>query len=86
MLGTRMPPGPFLKRMADELLRIDPAEVQALADVPGDESNEGGRGLGEQAQTGGPLLPEFTRGSHGLDKHADSVSWAERPDERTPKH
>jgi D-sedoheptulose 7-phosphate isomerase len=33
MLGTRMPPGPFLKRMADELLRIDPAEVQALADV-----------------------------------------------------
>ena len=33
MLGTQMPAGPFLKRMADELLRIDPAEVQALADV-----------------------------------------------------
>jgi D-sedoheptulose 7-phosphate isomerase len=33
MLGTQMPPGPFLKRVADELLRIDPAEVQALADV-----------------------------------------------------
>src|SRR5688500_15863536 len=33
MLGTRMAAGPFLKRMADELLRIDPAEVQALADL-----------------------------------------------------
>jgi len=33
MLGTQMPPGPFLKRMADELLRLDPAEVQALADL-----------------------------------------------------
>ena len=33
MLGTQLPAGPFLKRMADELLRIDPAEVQALADV-----------------------------------------------------
>lgn len=33
MLGTQMPPGPFLKRIAEELLRIDPAQVQALADV-----------------------------------------------------
>ena len=33
MLGTRMAAGPFLKRVADELLRLDPAEVQALADV-----------------------------------------------------
>jgi D-sedoheptulose 7-phosphate isomerase len=33
MLGTQMPPGPFLKRIADELLRIDPAEVQTLADL-----------------------------------------------------
>jgi D-sedoheptulose 7-phosphate isomerase len=33
MLGTRMAAGPFLKRIADELLRLDPAEVQALADV-----------------------------------------------------
>jgi D-sedoheptulose 7-phosphate isomerase len=33
MLGTRMAAGPFLKRIADEVLRLDPAEVQALADV-----------------------------------------------------
>ena len=33
MLGTRMAVGPFLKRIADELLRLDPAEVQALAEV-----------------------------------------------------
>jgi len=33
MLGTRMAAGPFLKRIADELQRLDPAEVQALADV-----------------------------------------------------
>ncbi|HEY2786234.1 MAG TPA: SIS domain-containing protein [Fimbriiglobus sp.] len=33
MLGTQMTAGPFLKRMAEELLRIDPAEVQALADT-----------------------------------------------------
>jgi D-sedoheptulose 7-phosphate isomerase len=33
MLGTRMAAGPFLKRVADELLRLDPAEVQALADA-----------------------------------------------------
>lgn len=33
MLGTQMPPGPFLKRIADELLRLDPAEVQTLADL-----------------------------------------------------
>jgi D-sedoheptulose 7-phosphate isomerase len=33
MLGTQMPAGPFLKRVADELLRIDPAEVKALADL-----------------------------------------------------
>ena len=32
MLGTKLAAGPFLKRVADELLRIDPAEVQALAD------------------------------------------------------
>ena len=33
MLGTQLKAGPFLKRVADELLRIDPAEVQALADM-----------------------------------------------------
>ena len=33
MLGATMPPGAFLKRIADELLRLDPAQVQALADV-----------------------------------------------------
>ena len=33
MLGTQLKAGPFLKRVADELLRIDPAEVQALADA-----------------------------------------------------
>jgi D-sedoheptulose 7-phosphate isomerase len=33
MLGTQLAAGPFLKRIADELLRLDPAEVQALADV-----------------------------------------------------
>src|SRR5947209_26473 len=33
MLGTRMAAGPFLKRVADEVLRIDPAEVKALADA-----------------------------------------------------
>jgi D-sedoheptulose 7-phosphate isomerase len=33
MLGSRMAAGPFLKRIADELLRLDPAEVQTLADV-----------------------------------------------------
>jgi D-sedoheptulose 7-phosphate isomerase len=33
MLGTQMAAGPFLKRVADELLRIDPAEVKALADL-----------------------------------------------------
>jgi D-sedoheptulose 7-phosphate isomerase len=33
MLGTKMPSGPFLQRVADELLRIDPAEVKKLADL-----------------------------------------------------
>jgi D-sedoheptulose 7-phosphate isomerase len=33
MLGTQLKAGPFLKRVADELLRLDPAEVQALADA-----------------------------------------------------
>ncbi len=33
MLGTQLKAGPFLKRVADQLLRIDPGEVQALADV-----------------------------------------------------
>jgi D-sedoheptulose 7-phosphate isomerase len=33
MLGATMPAGPFLKRIADELLRLDPAEVTALSDL-----------------------------------------------------
>lgn len=33
MLGTQMPVEPFLRRIADELARIDPREVQTLADV-----------------------------------------------------
>lgn len=33
MLGATMPPGAFLKRIADELLRLNSAQVQALADV-----------------------------------------------------
>lgn len=33
MLGAQMPAGPFLKRIADELLKIDPAEVHQLADL-----------------------------------------------------
>lgn len=33
MLGATMAAGPFLKRMADELLRLDPAEVTKLADL-----------------------------------------------------
>jgi D-sedoheptulose 7-phosphate isomerase len=33
MLGTQLKVGPFLERVADELGRIDPAQVQALADV-----------------------------------------------------
>ena len=33
MLGATIPPGAFLKRIADELLRLDPAQVQSLADV-----------------------------------------------------
>jgi D-sedoheptulose 7-phosphate isomerase len=33
MLGATMPAGPFLKRMADELLRIDTVEVTKLADL-----------------------------------------------------
>ncbi|QEL21027.1 SIS domain-containing protein [Limnoglobus roseus] len=33
MLGATMPAGPFLKRIADELLRLEPAEVTKLADL-----------------------------------------------------
>ena len=33
MLGTQMAAGPFLQRIAQELLRLDPAEVQTLADM-----------------------------------------------------
>jgi D-sedoheptulose 7-phosphate isomerase len=33
MLGTTLNAGAFLKRVADELLRLDPAEVKALADA-----------------------------------------------------
>jgi D-sedoheptulose 7-phosphate isomerase len=33
MLGTRLAVRPFLERVAQELTRIDPAEVQALADA-----------------------------------------------------
>src|SRR5262245_33433652 len=33
MLGTKLNAGAFLKRVADELLRLDPAEVKALADA-----------------------------------------------------
>lgn len=33
MLGTKMAAGPFLERIAQELLRLDPQEVQSLADV-----------------------------------------------------
>lgn len=33
MLGTQLPPRPFLERVGQELMRINPAEVQALADA-----------------------------------------------------
>ena len=33
MIGTRLSAADYLKRNAEELLRLDPAEVQALADV-----------------------------------------------------
>lgn len=33
MLGTQLGPAAFLNRLAEELARIDPAEVQALADA-----------------------------------------------------
>src|SRR5262249_47400775 len=33
MLGTTLAVRPFLERVARELLRVDPAEVQALADL-----------------------------------------------------
>jgi D-sedoheptulose 7-phosphate isomerase len=33
MLGTKLDTRPFLERVSQELLRIDPAEVQALADA-----------------------------------------------------
>jgi D-sedoheptulose 7-phosphate isomerase len=33
MLGTKLDARPFLERVAQELLRIDPAEVKALADA-----------------------------------------------------
>jgi D-sedoheptulose 7-phosphate isomerase len=41
MLGTQLKAGPFLKRVADDLLRIDPAQVQALADVMFEAYNAG---------------------------------------------
>jgi D-sedoheptulose 7-phosphate isomerase len=41
MLGTQMPPAAFLKRIADELLRLDPQEVQTLADVMYDAYQKG---------------------------------------------
>src|SRR5919197_5758198 len=33
MLGIKLDPGAFLARIGEELLRIDPAEVKALADL-----------------------------------------------------
>jgi D-sedoheptulose 7-phosphate isomerase len=33
MIGTKMGPGAYLRRAAEEMTRIDPAEVQALADL-----------------------------------------------------
>jgi len=33
MLGAHMPPRPFLERIGQELLKIEPAEVQLLADL-----------------------------------------------------
>ena len=33
MLGATMPAGPFLKRMAEELVKLDPAEATKLADL-----------------------------------------------------
>ena len=33
MIGTQMPPGPFLQRMAEEMARVDTTEIQALADA-----------------------------------------------------
>src|ERR1700732_1249883 len=33
MLGTKLDVLPFLQRVAQELLRIDPAEIKALADL-----------------------------------------------------
>jgi D-sedoheptulose 7-phosphate isomerase len=33
MLGTKLDAGPFLERIGQELLRVDPAEVRALADA-----------------------------------------------------
>lgn len=42
MLGTQMPAAPFLKRIGDELQRIDPAEVTKLADLM-DEAYQAGR-------------------------------------------
>ena len=33
MLGSEMPPRPFLERIGQELLKVDPAEVQLLADM-----------------------------------------------------
>lgn len=33
MIGAKMGPAAFLERMAEEMTRIDPAEVQALADA-----------------------------------------------------
>jgi D-sedoheptulose 7-phosphate isomerase len=44
MLGTKLGPAAFLQRVAEELTRINPAEVQALADVMYD-AYEAGRFL-----------------------------------------
>ena len=33
MIGTQMPPGPFLDRMSEVMARVDRAEIQTLADV-----------------------------------------------------
>ena len=41
MLGTKLDARPFLERVAQELLRIDPAQVKALADAIHDTYRRG---------------------------------------------
>ena len=41
MLGAQLAAGPFLKRVADELLRLDPAQAQNLADLMHDAYRNG---------------------------------------------